>query len=124
MSLASRLPEDYQRRTGVPRDLALDGHYAYQWAVLRDLLSRLEVILDDEGIPRETAERVLRCLLYGSPSPADAEQRMRQQDEMVKLLSEQPVTVTVHPDRIHQDAVLAALAGKARAAASQARRTL
>ena len=29
----------------------------YEWAVLRDMLSRLEVILDDEDVPREVADR-------------------------------------------------------------------
>ena len=98
MSYSHHLVESYFQRTGQPRDGQRDAAYQYEWTILRDMLSRLEVILDDEGVPRETAERVLRCLLYGSPSPAAAEQRMRQEAEMIKLLREQPVSMHVPLD--------------------------
>lgn len=97
MTLAAKLTEDYLRRTGKPRDSAFDAHYQYQWGVLRDLMSRLEVILDDEGIGHETAERVLRCLLYGSPSPADAELRMEQQERLVEALARTPPAPILFP---------------------------
>lgn len=90
MSLSSRLTEDYRHRTGTSRAAQLDAHYAYQWSVLRDMLGRLEVILDDEGIPRETTERVLRCLLYGSPSQADAELRVEQDERLKEALMRTP----------------------------------
>jgi hypothetical protein len=54
------------------------------------MLARLEVILDDEDVPRETAERVLRCLLYGAPSAADAGQRMERDQEMIDLMARVP----------------------------------
>ena len=101
MSYAAHLIHDYQARTGQPRDGALDAVYQLQWTYLRDMLGRLEVILDDEDVPPEIAKRVLRCLLYGSPSPADAEYRMRQQEETVKLLSER-ATVMVTPRSIFE----------------------
>lgn len=90
MGYAHQLVSDYFRRRNVPPDSHLDGLYQYEMTILRDTLDRLEVILDDEGVPRETARRVIRCMLYGSPSPAAAEERMRRDAEMVKLLSEQP----------------------------------
>jgi hypothetical protein len=90
VSFSGHLVESYLARTGQPRDGHRDAHYAYQWTVLRDMLARLEVILDDEDVPRETAERVMRCLLYGAPSAADAEQRMRQQDELIELMARVP----------------------------------
>jgi hypothetical protein len=90
MSFSSRLVESYQQRAGIPRDGQLDAAYAYQWTLLRDMLARLEVILDDEGVSRETAERVLRCLLYGAPSVADADMRMEQHGRMVDLLARVP----------------------------------
>ena len=90
MSYAAEAVRSYLWRAGVPRETRLDAAYQYEWTVLRDMLSRLEVILDDEGVPRETAERVIRCMLYGSPSPAGAEERMRREAEMVKILREQP----------------------------------
>lgn len=96
MSLARALTESYLRRTGKPRD-GLDAHYHYQWTVLRDLMSRLEVILDDEGIDREQAGRILRCLLYGSPSPVDAELRMKQDEQLKEALAQAPRTLGTFP---------------------------
>ena len=90
MTHAGRLVEEYFERKGQPRASALDAAYQFEMTVLRDMLSRLEVILEDEGVSRETIERVIRCMLYGSPSLADAELRMQQDAEMVKLLSERP----------------------------------
>jgi hypothetical protein len=97
LSLAYALTESYLRRTGKPRD-GLDAHYQYQWTVLRDLLSRLEVILDDEGIDREQAERILRCLLYGSPSVADAEDRIEITERLKEALSREPPASFLFPD--------------------------
>ena len=82
--------EDYFRRTGYPGAQALDAAYQYQVTVLRDFLERLEVILDDEQVPQSTAQRVLRCLLYGSPSVADAELRMQQTGQIKDLLARVP----------------------------------
>jgi hypothetical protein len=100
VSYSGRLVEDHFRRAGRPRDGQLDAAYQYQLSVLRDILSRLEVILEDEGVPQETAERVIRCMIYGAPSPADAEYRMRQQDEMVRMLGRIPPEAIVSADTL------------------------
>jgi hypothetical protein len=97
MSYAHEIVVDYFRRRNVPPDSHLDGLYQYELTILRDMLDRLEVILDDEGVPRETGVRVVRCMLYGSPSPAAAEERIRREAEVVKLLSEQPPIPFVMP---------------------------
>jgi hypothetical protein len=89
------LVEDYFRLKGQPGPAQRDPWYQYEVTLLTDMLSRLEVILDDEGVDRGTARRVIRCMLYGAPSPAAAEQRMRQEQEMIKLLNERPPTVHV-----------------------------
>jgi len=81
---------DYFRRTGQPRDDALDGAFMYQRAVLRDLLERLEVIMDDVGAPREVTSRVIRHMLYGSPSVADAELRVQQDKRLAELAAQVP----------------------------------
>lgn len=96
MSFSGRLVESYLQRTGQPRDSQRDAHYAYEWSVLRDMLARLEVILDDEGVPRVTAERVLRCLLYGAPSAADADERIAMREHAVSLLNRKGPEVTVN----------------------------
>jgi hypothetical protein len=87
---AHRIIEEYFLRTGHPPDSSLDGVYMYELTVLREMLTRLETILEDEGVAPETAERVIRCMLYGAPSPADAELRMRQQERMTEMLSRMP----------------------------------
>ena len=98
MSFASSLVTQYFERTGRPRDGQLDAAYQFQLSVMRDTLDRLEVILEDEGVPREITERVIRCMIYGAPSPADAEYRMRQQDEMVRVISRTPPVATFSAD--------------------------
>lgn len=90
MGYAREIVADYFRRRNVPPDSHLDGLYQYEITILRDMLDRLEIILADEGVSREVGERVVRCMLYGSPSPAAAEERMRREREMVKLLERLP----------------------------------
>jgi hypothetical protein len=97
VSYAHQIITDYFRRRDVPPDSSLDGLYQYEMTVLRDMLSRLEVILDDEGVDREVAQRVIRCMLYGSPSPAAAEERIRRDAETAKLLSGRPPIPFVMP---------------------------
>jgi len=94
VSYAHQIVTDYFRRRNVPADSGLDGLYQYEMTLLRDMLDRLEVILDDEGVPRDIAQRVIRCMLYGSPSPAAAEERIRRENEVAKLLNEQPAFLT------------------------------
>ena len=90
MSYASHLMEDYFRRTGRPGAHALDAAYHYQVHILRDLLERLEVILDDKHVPEEVIHEVLRGMLYGSPSVADAKLRMQQSRQIIDLLARVP----------------------------------
>ena len=97
MSYASHLMEDYFRRTGRPGAMALDAAYQYQTTVLRDLLERLEVILDDEHVPVVVIQRVLRCMLYGSPSVVDAELRMQQAEQITQLAARVPPLPVVVP---------------------------
>jgi len=99
MSYAHQIVADYFRRRNVPPDSHLDDLYQYEMTVLRDMLDRLETILDDEGVPRDVAQRVIRCMLYGSPSPAAAEERMRREREVAKLLENRPMTVMVEDKR-------------------------
>ncbi len=91
--------EDYFRRTGAPGSAALDAAYRYQVTVLREMLDRLEVVLDDEGVPRDVACRVIRHMLYAAPSVADAELRMEQDKRMADLASRVPPRPVFVPDR-------------------------
>lgn len=89
-TFAAGLIEDYYYRTGQPGDSALDGAFMYERAVLRDMLTRLEVIHRDLGVPTEITTQVIRAMLYGSPSPAAAELRMREHERMTEMLMTRP----------------------------------
>jgi hypothetical protein len=86
MSYAGQVMEDYFRRTGRPGAAGLDAACQYQVTVLQDLLELPELVLDDEGVPGETVHRVIRHMLYGSPSVADAEMRMQREEQLKDLL--------------------------------------
>jgi hypothetical protein len=92
---ARDLIQDYWRRKGQPGRGTRDGFYQYEVAQLTDLLCRLEVILDDEGVDGDTRRRVIRAMLYASPSEAEAEYRMTQEREMTELLKELPLSMHV-----------------------------
>lgn len=98
---ARDLFEDFSRRAGYPRS-GTDAYAGYELMVLRDTVQRLEIILDDEGVPPATARRVVRCMLYGSPSQSAAELRARQEQELAKLLSERTTSVTFPADMLEK----------------------
>lgn len=89
MSLAHQIADNYFNRTRDHTD-QLDAAYQFQWTVLRDILARLEVILDDKGIPPAVAEDILRSLVYGAPSPAEAQLRMQQMETIKDLAAQVP----------------------------------
>jgi hypothetical protein len=87
---AEALFAEYGHRTGTGRHTRAymqDASYRWQVDLLWETLSRLETILQDEGVPPEITERVIRGMLYGSPSPADAEQRLAMVKEMTDLMN-------------------------------------
>ncbi len=53
-----------------------DAEYHRQVHTLRHLLGLVDAVLEDEGIPERTRERVVRCVLYGTPDPTDATLRI------------------------------------------------
>lgn len=87
---ARGLAEDYFRRIGQPCDGSLDAFHRYEMTLTREWLGRLEAVLDDEGVPRETAYRVVRCMLYGSPTQTAAEVRSWQESARMELLKNRP----------------------------------
>jgi hypothetical protein len=89
-------------RVGLNRP-PLDAAFQYQVTVLRELVLRLEGVLEDEGVPAETRERVIRCMVYGTPSAADAELRAEQQEEMAGLLAAAPPGPLSFPPRRPDD---------------------
>ena len=87
----------YLSDKGLPRDLELDAAYQLELGVIRSLLGILEASLREEGIDRETALRVTRRMLYGTPDPdADlARWRMRKHEEALAEAMLRPVDPAV-----------------------------
>lgn len=50
------------------------------------ILHLVDMVLEDEGIAVDTRRNVARCILYGSPNPADAELRAEQQGQIQDVL--------------------------------------
>lgn len=91
----------YLDEKGLPGDLRLDAAYQLELGVIRSLLGILEDSLREEGVDGETALRVVRRMLYGTPDPdADAARwRMRQQEEALAMAMIAPV----NPDVLRAD---------------------
>lgn len=77
-------------RVGQPARTGLDATYQFQMSRLQDMVARLGVILEDEGVPDPVAERVVRAVLYGAPTESDAHERMRQQEAMAETAGRMP----------------------------------
>lgn len=79
---ASHLLADHLRRLGISKPA--DGPWQFQVEVLRSLLAKLDVIMQDEQppIPEAQRDRIMRCLLYGGV-PGAAEAGLR--DEITDL---------------------------------------
>jgi hypothetical protein len=88
---AKEMWESYLRRTGGVEMYTQEPGYRLQYDWMRDLLTHLEVILEDEEIAPEKRERILRSVIYGAPTVAEAEQRLRQQKEALeRAMTEMP----------------------------------
>jgi len=85
-----RLAHDYFTRIGLKPASQLDATYQWELAHVAETSTRLAAILDDEGIPDETATRIIRSVMYGAPSVAEAEQRMKHMDLLRKLFETPP----------------------------------
>ncbi len=68
------ISEHFRRQRPLPG--APDAAYMLQVNILRDLLERLDEILEDMGTPEEARAHITRCMLYGYPSRADMELRV------------------------------------------------
>jgi hypothetical protein len=82
----------YQDQIGADRDRAYQtsGTYRWQHDTLTQMLRHIEAVLTDEGLPAETIERVLRCVIYGGPSAVDAEYLEARMAEVADMLGGPP----------------------------------
>lgn len=96
---AAALLRDWAAR-GLIDTASTDVAYSLQVNLLREMLAMLETILEQEGVPWETATRVIRSVLYGTPSVAEGQYRRHLQTQMADLLATQtPPPVVWNPDR-------------------------
>jgi len=56
---------------------ATDPMYHAQVAWMRRTFTALDLVMEDEGIPEDVRLRVIRTLIYGAPSEAEALERTR-----------------------------------------------
>jgi hypothetical protein len=75
---------DYQSRMG--HLVQADAWYQYQLEMLRTMLTRMQIVLEDEGVPEEMIRSVIRCLIYGSPDPSEAIIRQNYEQQAKDLL--------------------------------------
>jgi hypothetical protein len=88
---AELLTQSYFHRIGLPNKALLsDPTYDAQMKWLRDMVTRLAVILEDEDIPDVTATRIVRSMLYGAPTEEAADLRMRQHETMKRFMESRP----------------------------------
>jgi hypothetical protein len=86
------LIEDFRRRSGLPDPVVKDAAYSYQWHSLTETIRALDMHLEDhqgETITPALRDRIVREMLYGAPSEAEADLRIEMMDGTKLLLEEQ-----------------------------------
>jgi hypothetical protein len=76
----------YRARVDDDRAARTDPQYNAQWKWLMRMLETADMAMEDEGIPRESRERVIRTILYGAPDPVEADRRIDERQRTVELL--------------------------------------
>lgn len=84
---ARELAGKYLHRMGHTYRTSLDASGQWQLLWLKETVTRLAVILEDEGVSDETAARVVRSLLYGAPTESEAALRMQKDDQLIQAMS-------------------------------------
>lgn len=90
-SRADKIWRAHIERLGGRRAYETNASYRFQCDVLGDMLRRLEVVLEDEELPAEQIDRILRCLMYGGPSVAAAEEQDRLRELTRRALEASPL---------------------------------
>jgi hypothetical protein len=94
--------EEYRRyvdRMPGAREASLtDPTYASQMHFIRRMLATTELALENERVPDEVRQRVIRTVLFGSPDPEEGIRRQEQHRAMVAQLRNAPITVHQVPD--------------------------
>lgn len=109
---AQYVVNDWLRRYPGADEAALtDGMYRWQLNILRSVLSLTDMALEDEGVPAEVRERVLRaCMLGSAPQPVEAQERRRAEMERLEQLRTPPPNL----DELKERFLAAQATGQAR----------
>lgn len=59
----------------------------YQVQLMDAILATVDMAMEDEGVPEDARQRIIRTVVYGSPNPADAEVRIAQQKEAERQMA-------------------------------------
>lgn len=87
------------QRVGATQTVRSDATAHYQANMLRYFLAIIESALDDEGVDRQVAERVLSKVMYGcTPQPYDAEQRKALAAELLAAKEAAPLAMLLPDD--------------------------
>lgn len=84
-------------RLGIDRNGG-DAVSQWQYTWLSEMVERLVIVMEDEGVPDETARRVLRCWLYGAPTEAEGMIREQQAQRIKDLMMNEPVRIVLGKD--------------------------
>jgi hypothetical protein len=98
-TIADEVVADYFRRTGQPGDMERDAAYQIQWTTVRRMLDRLEVVLGDLRHDPAVIRYILAAMLDDAPNAGAAEERMREHQEAVRLMKEQPAVWVIDADK-------------------------
>ncbi len=100
-SAGERLTQHLQRRNG--RTTAADASEQYQTAVLRGMLTVVEMALRDEDLNPAVTRRVLDKVIYGcAPRDYDADERATLTKVARDAYERAPMRVEVTPERFDQ----------------------
>jgi hypothetical protein len=78
------------RVSGANEALRKDARYAAEFSFMRRMLTALDIVMEDEGIPEQTRLRIIRTLVYGAPDEAAALARMDRLEAEVERLKWTP----------------------------------
>ncbi len=96
MSFTDQEIERYSIRLGNPGAARTDPYFQYHLTLLRNLLTIVEISLEDQGVDPEIARKVIRHVVFGGyPESADIVVRREHEAEMRRLIENFPLRTQV-----------------------------
>ena len=76
-----------------------DTLYNVQFRLFRTWITHADMAMEDEGVDPAVARRVINRMLFGCPSGADSQERMMREKQMIELIQNTPMPMSISPDR-------------------------